>query len=111
MKIPKALQKPAEVLGMPLQEFFLVMGLWLGSLVLGVVLRHFNIKVGTKYFICSISVVILAIVILKKTIGKKDPTPLLSFLASRFFRPHKIEMTKYDSIIRKPDEATQVQAD
>ncbi len=91
MKTFKAIEKKAQLLGLPMQDMFaLLFGLSL-AMVLGIVLNFF-VPVTKYYFMLVLLSTVGAFFSLKRINKSKHPSFLFSYLSYRFWQVRSVEV-------------------
>lgn len=95
MIVHKSLEQPAKLAGLPLQEFGVLVSLFLGLAVLGVVAQYL-VRVPSGYYLFSLVVTLALYGVLLWAARKGQPQFLASWLAFQFVLPKHIEMDEVD---------------
>jgi len=99
MKTFKAIEKKAQLLGLPMQDMFaLLFGLSL-AMVLGIVLNFF-VPVTKFYFLAVLLSTVGAFFSLKRINKSKHPSFLFSYFSYRFLQDRKVGVWKYRRVIK-----------
>lgn len=99
MKTFKAIEKKAQLLGLPMQDMFaLLFGLSL-AMVLGIVLNFF-VPVTKYYFFVVMLSTVGAFFSLKRINKSKHPSFLFSYFSYRFLQTRRIEIRNQKRVIK-----------
>ncbi len=99
MKTFKAIEKKAQLLGLPMQDMFaLLFGLCL-AMVVGIVLNFF-VPVTKYYFFIVLLSTVGAFFSLKRINKSKHPSFLFSYVSYHFLQDRKVGVWKYRQVIK-----------
>nr|WKN34421.1 hypothetical protein K4G66_18760 [Tunicatimonas sp. TK19036] len=91
MKTFRTIEKQAQLLGLPMNDLFVLLLLMSLFIVLGIVL-NLMIPLSKYYFWSVIVFTLLAYFLLRKVNRQKHPTLLFSYLSYRFRQPRNISV-------------------
>ena len=92
MKVCKAIEKKSQVLGLGFNEIGLVILLFAILFILGNTLAMFTYVSGW-YYLGSLALVVISVMILRFNNRKKRPTYLMSLISFHFFQPKRIYLS------------------
>ena len=101
MKVNKTIEKPSHVIGLPLQEFIILLGYFLLLFLLNNILGSFGLQLGLWFYVFLIFSLWGLYLLLKWGARQQYPGFLLSIFSFRFLQTKKIELRNFNIKIKK----------
>lgn len=89
MKVYKSIEKKSQILGLGFTEIGLIILLFACLFIIGNLIGMFT-QISGWYYLCSLVLVLLLVLILRFNNRKKHPSYLMSLLSFYFFQPKRV---------------------
>jgi hypothetical protein len=101
MKVNKNIEKPSYVLGLPIQEFIILVGYFLSLFILNNILGSFGLLLGLWFWLFLVFSCWGFYLLLKWGARQNYPGFLLSLFSFRFLQGKKIQLRQFKITIKK----------